>query len=126
MRMEDWPVTMRTFLRRRRMERERALQELHERAAAQAGDVVKLIGQRYRPRRIIQWGSVLHPERFREYSDIDIAVEGITDPQLFFRLVADAERLTTFPLDIVQLELIEPAYRALILRKGAVVYECPQ
>ncbi|TVQ36201.1 MAG: nucleotidyltransferase domain-containing protein [Spirochaetaceae bacterium] len=124
--MEDWPVTMRRFLQRRRMQRERTHQELHQRAAAQARDVVELIGQRYRPRRIIQWGSVLHPELFREFSDIDIAVEGITDPELFFRLVGDAEKLTTFPLDIVQLEQIDPAYRALILRKGVVVYECPQ
>ena len=124
--MEDWPATMRTFLQRRRMQRERTNQELHQRAAAQARDVVELVGQRYRPRRIIQWGSVLHPERFRKFSDIDIAVEGITDPELFFRLVADAEKLTTFPLDIVQLERIDPAYRQLILRKGVVVYECPQ
>ena len=89
--MQEWPVTVRTSLQRRRTQRERAHHELHQRAAAQARDVVELIGQRYRPRRIIQWGSVLQPERFREFSDIDIAVEGITDPQLFFRLVGDVE-----------------------------------
>ena len=90
--MQEWPpVTVRTFLQRRRMKRERTHLEPHQRAAAQARDVVELMGQRYRARCIIQWGSVLLPERFCEFSDIDIAMEGITDPQLFFRLVGDAE-----------------------------------
>ncbi len=32
---------------------------------------------RSHPVRIFQWGSVLHPERFREWSDIDFALEGL-------------------------------------------------
>jgi hypothetical protein len=31
--------------------------------------------------------------------------------------------MTRFPVDIVQLEHVEPAYRELILEKGLVVYE---
>lgn len=81
-----------------------------------------IIGK-YRPRRIVQWGSLLHSEHFDEHSDIDIATEGILDAETWFALLGDAMELTRFPLDIVQLEKIEPEFAAQILRKGNVVHE---
>ena len=114
---------MQSFLARRAGERQDRDLEQHRHAAQDATAIVAMIRERYRPQRIYQWGSVLHPQRFREYSDIDIAVEGITDPESFFRLLGDAEALTSFPVDTVQLEHVEPAYRTLIQRHGAIVYE---
>jgi len=114
---------MRTFLERREQERNGHLRELHRRAQADAERIVSFLAKEYRPTRILQWGSVIHPELFREYSDIDIAVEGIVDAASFFSLLADAENMTDFPLDIVQLERIEPEFRTLLLEKGRVVYE---
>jgi predicted nucleotidyltransferase len=117
------PEEMRDFLERRQARRQEKRRALHEQAARDADAIIAMIRERYDPARIVQWGSVLAPERFREYSDIDIAVEGLLDPEQFFSVIEEAEDLTSFPVDIVQLERIEPEYRELILQKGRVVYE---
>lgn len=114
---------IREFLRRRQERRRTERARLHAEAERDAAAIVRRIAERFSPQRIVQWGSVLAPERFREYSDIDIAVEGVTDPETYFRMLEEAEELTRFPLDLVQLERIEPEYRELILQKGRVVYE---
>jgi predicted nucleotidyltransferase len=78
---------------------------------------------KYRPVRIYQWGSLLHPERFDENSDIDLATEGITDAETFFNLLGEAMALTGFSLDIVQIEKIEPEFADAIRHSGKVIYE---
>ena len=60
---------------------------------------------------------------FSFISDIDIAVEGITSAEAFFAMYGDAEALTNFPLDIVQIEKIEKLHAQSIREKGRVVYE---
>ena len=97
--------------------------ELQRQAASDASDIVALIARQYQPRRIYQWGSLLRPGDFKPYSDIDIAIEGITDAERFFALLGDAQKLTRFPLDIVQLEKIVPEYADDIRRHGKLVYE---
>ena len=66
----------------------------------------------YQPKRIYQWGSLLHPQHFQEISDIDIAVEGLTDPMDGLHALDDACQLTRFPVDLVELERMD----ALLLR----------
>jgi len=95
----------------------------HGQASHDASSIVKRIIEIAAPTRIYQWGSLLRPESFREYSDIDIALEGVLDAETFFRILAEAERLTKFPLDIVQLEKIEPEFADDIRQRGTLVYE---
>ncbi len=114
---------MRAFLQRKDEHRRTEARRLHAQAAADVARIVELICRRYKPSRIVQWGSVLDADRFRSYSDIDLAVEGVRDPARFFALLADAEEVSRFPLDIVQLEQMEPEYRELVLERGRVVYE---
>jgi predicted nucleotidyltransferase len=97
--------------------------ELFNEATKDAVAIRRLIEAKYRPQRIYQWGSLLHPERFDENSDIDLAVEGITDPETFFSLLGDAMKLTSFPLDIVQIEKIEIEFANAIRQSGKVIYE---
>lgn len=97
--------------------------DLQRQAAFDASTIVALISRQYQPRRIYQWGSLLRPGAFKPYSDIDIAIEGITDAERFFALLGDAQKLTRFPLDIVQLETIMPEYADDIRRHGKLVYE---
>ena len=85
--------------------------------------IIQRIIQIGNPAHIYQWGSLLSPKQFREYSDIDIAVEGVLSSDLFFKILAEAERLTSFPVDIVQLEKIEPEFSAEIRASGRLVYE---
>jgi predicted nucleotidyltransferase len=85
--------------------------------------IVTMIASEYRPRRIYQWGSLLHPDRFDENSDIDLAVEGITDAETYFKVLGDAMKLTSFPLDIIQIEKIEAEFAETIRLSGKIVYE---
>ena len=82
-----------------------------------------MIVDRYSPNRIYQWGSLLDRRLFRDYSDIDIAVEGIDDAETFFQMFGDAEKLTDFPLDLLDINRIEPEFAEIIKRKGKIVYE---
>ena len=82
-----------------------------------------MIVERYAPKAIYQWGSLLCRREFSEISDIDIGVEGIGSPDKLFALLGDAEALTDFPVHVVELERIEPEFRQLIVSQGRRVYE---
>lgn len=76
----------------------------------------------FRPVRIWQWGSLLDRSRFSEVSDIDIAVEGLGLADRFFAVVEKAEGLTDPPLDIAELERLEPEFAHLITTRGRTVH----
>ncbi len=82
-----------------------------------------MIVNKYNPKKIYQWGSLLSKDKFSEISDIDIAVEGLPDAQTYFDLLADAEKLTSFPLDIVEMESIHELHKRMIIQKGVLIYE---
>ena len=110
------------FLRRREAERKRALDARFQVAWVEFHRIVEMIAAEFAPRRIWQWGSLLHRDRFSERSDIDIALEGLGTAERLFRVYARAEELSTFPLDIVELERIEPEYAHLIRTAGRLVH----
>jgi predicted nucleotidyltransferase len=85
--------------------------------------IVHAISRGYTPVRIYQWGSLVDERHFSEMSDIDIALEGITDPATLSALRGATEKLTQFPLDIVAIEHVHPAYADYIRRHGKIVYE---
>ena len=85
-----------------------------------------MIVDRHKPARIWQWGSLLHRADFCEWSDIDIALEGLRGPEALFQVYADAEQLTRFPFDIVELDRLAPEFADLIRAKGIVVYDRDQ
>jgi hypothetical protein len=117
------PTTARKNINRRYEAKNRRSIELFNEATKDAVAIRRLIESKYRPQRIYQWGSLLHPERFDENSDIDFAVEGITAPETFFNMLGDAMKLTRLPLDIVQIEKIEIEFADAIRQSGKVVYE---
>jgi len=112
----------RRFLADRRKAKAEKRHELWEAAVADAEAIVAMIAQKYRPTRILQWGSVLAPEHFSEASDIDLAVEGV-DAMAFLRLCAEAEAMTSFPLDLLRWEALDPHVQRIIESKGRAVYE---
>lgn len=56
-------------------------------------------------------------------SDIDLALEGITDPEKLSAIIASTEKLTRFSLDLLAIEHLHPAYAEHICKRGKVVYE---
>ena len=113
----------RNRLRDRYHEKQAANRALHEQAVQDCESLLLMIIKRFDPIRVYQWGSLLHPAQFREYSDIDLAVEGITSPQAYFDMLAEAQAMTRFPVDIVQMEKILPEFAESIRQYGRVVYE---
>jgi predicted nucleotidyltransferase len=120
---EDDVAVMRAFIRKTRAKEQRALAERLKQARTDAARIIAYIAEHYRPSRIYQWGSLLHPEQFQRISDIDIAVEGIEDCKVFDRLVGECTRMTDLPLDIVRLEDVHPRYRSDIVQHGVASYE---
>lgn len=74
-------------------------------------------------RRVITWGSILRPDRFTELSDIDICIEGVSDPEEWSRLERALLDVVTFPLDLVRWEELIAPHREAVLARGEVVYE---
>ena len=89
-----------------------------------AGRIISAIAEEYRPRRIYQWGSLVHTERFSEISDIDIAVEGMDcDEQALASIRSQAELMTDLPVDLVVMERLEQGRANLIRRFGKVAWQ---
>jgi predicted nucleotidyltransferase len=113
----------RAFLRQKEARRQAAIEVRFQEAWRDFRAIVTLIAERYRPTRVYQWGSLLHRPHFCEWSDIDIAVEGLGSAERFFALHRDADSLTRLPLDLVEMERIEPEFADIIRMKGIVVYD---
>ncbi len=114
----------REFLKAKKLARQERLDKLSSRAASDCESIVRMIIERYNPKRIYQWGSLIDRAKFREYSDIDLAVEGIGGPENFFGMLGEAEKMTDFSLDLVDIDRIEPEFADIIRQKGKVIYEC--
>ena len=116
------PADTVAFLQRREAARQRELDARFRTAWTDFDRIVAMIASEFAPRRIWQWGSLLHRRRFSNRSDIDIAVEGLGPAERLFRLHARAEALTELPLHIVELERIQPEYAHLIRTSGRLVH----
>jgi predicted nucleotidyltransferase len=118
----DSAAAARWVVRRRDRRRERLCHRLHT-AQRDAGRIISVIAEEYRPRRIYQWGSLVHTERFSEMSDIDIAIEGMDcDERVLSSIRSQAELMTDLPVDLVVMERLEPGRANLIRRFGTVVW----
>ena len=113
----------RAFQKKKRLASQKKLALRHQRALNDFQQIVDMIVNKYKPKKIYQWGSLLNKDQFSEISDIDIAVEGMPDAQSYFNMLADAEKLTSFPLDIVEMESIHELHKNMIIQKGVLVYE---
>lgn len=90
------------------------------RARAVSSDLAQLLRRDYRVRRVVLFGSLARGE-FRRDSDIDLAVEGLSDGD-FFAAGAALERIARdIDVDLVQLERAPPALAREIERDGIVL-----
>ena len=113
----------RQSLRDREKDRQRQLDSLYRKAISDFERIVSHLISKYDPVRIFQWGSLLHRERFREWSDIDIALEGLSHPLAGLNAAGDAQEMTEISVDLVELERIHPLHAQSIRSEGRLVYE---
>lgn len=114
---------MRTFISLKQRERSEHLAKKLKKALEDFTKILDMTVREFNPVRVYQWGSLLEGRHFQEISDLDIAVEGITEPEIFFRLCARAQEMNSLPLHIVQIEMVPPVYAEDIKRRGKIVYE---
>lgn len=94
-----------------------------EAARGEFDAIVKMLIKKYAPCRIYQWGSLVNEATFWEHSDIDIGVQGIRNAEEHAAMQADAEALTGLPVDLVNLDRIDPLMAETIIKDGRLVYE---
>jgi predicted nucleotidyltransferase len=121
----DSVTTMRSFIQDKRREEAKQRKEDLAKAREDFRLIVDLIIRDFNPEKIYQWGSLVDGTTFQDISDIDVAIAGISDAERFFCLYGKAQKLTRFPLHIVQLETIHPTYANDIIKKGVLIYERP-
>ena len=68
-------------------------------------------------------GIPLESQAVSEISDIDIAVEGLSGPEEFFKTVGIAMDMTSFPVDVVEMETLPTGTAERIRMRGRIVYE---
>lgn len=110
-------------LHKREEEKQNKRMKLFRKAQKDFTRISEMLITKYKPLRLYCWGSLLNPETFTEVSDIDIAVEGFTNPMDGLHAQSDAENLTDFPVDLVELERIHPLHAVSIRTRGKLFYE---
>jgi len=116
---------IRANLRKKKEITEKRNRERFQTAKLDFDRILEMLIREYHPRRVYQWGSLLHENEFSDISDIDIAVELDLDPKTFFAMLGKAQSLTAFPLDLVELDKIHPLHADSIRKHGRLVYERP-
>ncbi|TSA11175.1 MAG: nucleotidyltransferase domain-containing protein [Deltaproteobacteria bacterium] len=106
---------------------ERARRESAENEAARAKAVqvaqslTEMLVRNYPVRKVILYGSVIEPGRFKKTSDIDIAVEGLPKKHHFEALALLMEA-SPFEVDLKPIEEVSELLRQRMV-KGKVLYE---
>jgi len=111
------------FLNQKADNKKKSNKRLFLKAAKEASKIITMLIKEFNVRKIYQWGSLLNPDKFDENSDIDIGIEGLGSVQEYFNLLEKAEAICSFPLEILELERIDPLHKKSIIDKGQLVYE---
>jgi predicted nucleotidyltransferase len=116
-------VKVRDFLRKKTEKRNVKVATRLIAAQRDAHMIITHIAATYNPRRIWQWGSLVDTDHFSEISDIDIAIEGLARVEDWFAIIGEAMGMTSFPIDIIELERVDPDTADGIRRRGRLVHE---
>jgi predicted nucleotidyltransferase len=93
-------------------------EERREKALKVAHAIAKLLREEFGATKVVAFGSIVDPERFSPWSDIDIAVSGIR-ADLFYKAVAVSTKVSDdFQVDIVDPEDCRKSLRQAIDQNG--------
>ena len=116
----------RAFWAEKQQARHQRLDASYAEAVADFARITTFIIGKYNPKRIWQWGSLLHRKHFSEISDIDIALEGLDSFETYAAIWAEVSEMTAFPVDLIEMERIGLANANHIREFGRMVYERPE
>jgi len=106
---------------RRAAEEEIAKEKIRAKAIREAKHLKDILVKEFSVKKVVLFGSVLEAGRFKENSDIDIAVAGLPK-KLYFRALSRLMMESTFEIDLKPVEDVSELLRQRI-KKGKVIYE---
>jgi len=92
--------------------------ERYEQAWALAHTAAQLLRERFGVTKVVAFGSLIHPESFNIWSDVDLAAWGIPDDQFYQAVAAVTGISQDFQVDLVDAENCRPTLRRSIEREG--------
>ena len=101
-----------------RVETDPRVRERIERARETARVAAALLRDRFGATRVVLFGSLVHPDSFTPWSDIDIAAWGVPPDQLFRAVGALSGLSCEFKIDLIDPEVCRRALRDEINREG--------
>ncbi len=104
-------------IRQRWLDEQASWQHRRARAWESARRAAEVLRAQYSATKILAFGSLVQSGRFDDRSDIDLAVEGVPAAK-FFRAWADAERVSKFEMDLVDLSDCPEGLEKEIFRAG--------
>ncbi len=105
-----------TYWRRRRAEARGRSRQLARQARADAAQIAAMLRREFGATRVLLFGSLARG-RFLPDSDIDLAVEGLP-AAVFFPALAQAGKMSRFPVDLKPLEDLDPYFKSKVLATG--------
>ncbi|MGB9841082.1 nucleotidyltransferase family protein [Thermovenabulum sp.] len=83
--------------------------------------IASLLKEKYGAKRVWVFGSLTKKEMFNQWSDIDMAVEGIPH-EIFYKAVGEATSISSdCKVDIVDFSDCSPALKENILKEGILI-----
>lgn len=105
-------------LTKREEKKKKYLLQRYQEAWSVAKEAAKLLYNKYHAKKIVVFGSLKDPFYFNKWSDIDLAVWGIT-PDMYFKAVAEIISLSSeYKIDIIDPEDCNDSLRKMIEKEG--------
>jgi len=89
-----------------------------EQAWILAHTAAQLLRERFGATKVVAFGSLIHPESFNIWSDVDLAAWGIPDNQFYQAVAAITGISQDFQVDLVDAENCRPTLRRSVEREG--------
>ena len=110
---KDYPLLFKSEEDIKRENRKR-----YEKARKVAKNLAKLLKEKYNAKVVWIFGSLNDPDRFNEWSDIDLAVQGV-DPERFYAAVgAVTDLYDEFKIDLLDLDDCKDSILETVKREG--------
>ena len=90
----------------------------HEQAWQLARQAAQLLKDQFGVERIVAFGSLIHPDRFTRWSDVDLAAWGLTSSNWLKAIGAVNSLSREIELNLVDITTVSPKLLAVIEREG--------
>ena len=97
---------------------QKQLGDRRERAWQLANQAARLLKEQFGVQRVVAFGSLIHPDRFTRWSDVDLAAWGLTSSNWLKAIGAVNSLSREIELNLVDVTTVSPELYAVIEREG--------